>query len=110
MAKKDFPDDCAFVYRGARVYHTLRDLSAGRQNATCSENWLTWKFSDRDMDSPEGNQFDLRELSNAPSGYKPVAAHLYVSALLTADDAKRPPFFTASLSRARAAVLPGAPI
>ncbi len=69
MAKKDFPDDCAFVYRGARVYHTLRDLSAGRQNATCSENWLTWKFSDRDMDSPEGNQFDLRELSKAPSGY-----------------------------------------
>jgi len=93
MAKKGFHDDCAFVYRGIRVYHTLRDLSAGRQNATCSENWLTWKFTDRDMDSPEGNQFDLRELSKAPSGYKPAVAPLHVSALLTADEAKRLAFY-----------------
>lgn len=93
MAKKGFHDDCAFVYRGVRVYHTLRDLSAGRQNATCSENWLTWKFTDRDMDSSEGNQFDLRELSKAPSGYKPAVAPLHVSVLLTADEAKRLAFY-----------------
>ena len=89
MAQKGFHNDCALVYRGVRVYHTLRDFAAGRQNATCSENWLTWKFSDRDMDSPNGNQFDIRELPKAPKDYKFTATPLYISGLLTADAVKK---------------------
>jgi hypothetical protein len=93
MATKSFPDDCAFVYRGVRIYHTFRDLAAGRQNATCSENWLTWKFSDRDLDSPNGHQFDLRDLPKAPGNYKSAATPRYVSALLTADEVKKLVFY-----------------
>ena len=93
MARKGFHDDCAFVYRGVRVYHTLRDLAAGRQNATCSENWLTWKFSDRDSDSPNGHQFDPRDLPKAPGNYRSAATPRYVSALLTADEVKKLAFY-----------------
>ncbi len=59
--------DLALCYRGVRVYHTLRALSAGRQNANYSEVWLTWAFGGRDLDEGHPGQFDVRELP-APVG------------------------------------------
>ena len=41
------------------------------------------------MDSPNGNQFDIRELPKAPKDYKFAATPLYISGLLTADAVKK---------------------
>jgi len=78
--------DLALLYRGVRVYHTLRDLEAGRQNATVSEHWLTWTFSGRSLDGSGGGQFDVREL---PESGKPVIQAAFQSPLLSADTVRR---------------------
>ena len=59
-----FHADLALLYRGVRVYHTMRDLAGGRQNATYSENWLTWAVAGRNVDEGHAAQFDVRELPN----------------------------------------------
>jgi hypothetical protein len=87
--KKNIPADCALSYCSVRFYHTLRDLSAGRQNAIYSEHWLTRSFRDRDYDNPQGNQFDLRDVPAAPSRYKPAAKPEFSSKLLLPEDVRK---------------------
>ncbi len=86
MARKSIHEDCALIYRGVRVYHTLRDFAAGRENATYSEHWLTWHFRDRDLDNPQGSQFDLRDLPKPPQAFKPKGQPQYSSTLLSAEE------------------------
>lgn len=82
-----FHADLALLYRGIRVYHTLRDLEAGRQNATVSEHWLTWTFSGRSLDEGHPAQFDVREL---PKVGKPFADKVvFQSPLLAAAKVQR---------------------
>ncbi len=79
--------DLALLYRGVRVYHVLRDLEAGRQNATVSEHWLTWAFSARSLDDGHSAQFDVREL---PKVGKPLADKVgFQSPLLPAATVQR---------------------
>lgn len=59
-----FHADLALLYRGVRVYHTMRDLAGGRHNATYSEHWLTWALAGRNVDEGHPAQFDVRELPN----------------------------------------------
>lgn len=63
--------DCALFYRGVRVYHTLRDLAAGRQNATCNAFWFTWQVAGRNSDDGHPSQFDIRSLQ-PPASYRPA--------------------------------------
>jgi len=74
--------DTALIYRGVRVWHTLRDLAGGRQNATYTDNWLTWKFTRRDSDEGGPGQFDIRDLAEADDGYQPAQEPTYLSPLL----------------------------
>lgn len=62
MPKKNYHPDLALRYRGISVYHTLRDLAGGRENATYTQCWLSWDRQDRDADKSRGTQFDVREL------------------------------------------------
>lgn len=92
--------DLALLYRGVKVYHTLRDLEAGRQNATISEHWLTWTFSGRSLDDPRGGQFDVREL---PNGGKPLVQPAFQSPLLSAATVQRlAAFIDGELAKAKA--------
>ena len=77
-----YHQDTALAYRGVRVYHTLRDLAGGRQNASYLDNWLTWRLADRDADQGGRWQFDVRDLDEAPDGYQPARTPAYVSPLL----------------------------
>ena len=77
-----FHADLALLYRGVRVYHTLRDLEAGRQHATVSEHWLTWAFSGRSLDEGHPAQFDVRELPKEAAAL--VATVAFQSPLLAA--------------------------
>ena len=93
--------DLALLYRGVRVYHTLRDLEAGRQNATVSEHWLTWTFSGRSLDEGRSGQFDVREL---PKGGKPLVQAAFQSPLLPAATVERlASFIDGELARPKAA-------
>lgn len=78
--------DLALQYRGVRVYHTLRGLEAGRQNASVSEHWLTWTVSGRSLDEGHPAQFDVREL---PKGGALVDAVVFQSPLLAAATVQR---------------------
>ena len=80
--------DTALVYRRRKIYHTMRDLTGGRCNATYLDHWLAWHFSGRDADQCGQGQFDLRDLPCAGSDYQPARTPDYVSPLLSADDAR----------------------
>jgi hypothetical protein len=94
--------DLALLYRGVRVYHTLRDLEAGRQNATLSEHWLTWAFLGRSLDKGHAAQFDVRELPN--SGAALVDKVAFQSPLLAAATVQRlAAFIDGELAKPKAA-------
>ena len=86
MTARSFTEACAFTIRSETSPPAVRTPHAAK-------NWLTWKFSDRDLDSPNGHQFDLRDLPKAPGNYKSAATPRYVSALLTADEVKKLVFY-----------------